>query len=119
MSRLLILPAAVLLALAAIALLAPVLGLPNPVAIDVAHRLTSPGVAHWLGQDEYGRDVLSRPVWGGRPSLGVSAASTCIALVMGTACGVLGGYLRGIVELLSVRTMDIVLCFPPLLLAML
>ena len=56
-------PAAVLAALAGLALLAPVLGLPNPVAIGVAHRLTSPGAAHWLGQDEYGRDVLSRLVW--------------------------------------------------------
>ena len=119
MPRRLILPAAVLAALAAIALLAPVLGLPNPVAIDVAHRLTGPGPAHWLGQDEYGRDVLSRLVWGARASLGVSVASTGIAMVFGTACGVLGGYLRGIAELLSVRAMDIVLCFPPLLLAML
>jgi peptide/nickel transport system permease protein len=72
-----------------------------------------------LGQDDYGRDVLSRIVWGARASLFVAGTSAVLALVVGTALGVLGGFLRGIVELISVRAMDIVLCFPPILLALL
>ena len=87
--------------------------------MDVAHRLAGTGPGHWLGQDEYGRDVLSRLLWGARVSLGVALSASLIAGVLGTVLGILGGYLRGIVELVTVRAMDVVLCFPPLLLALL
>jgi peptide/nickel transport system permease protein len=117
--RRLLLPGLAVGAIALAALLAPVLGLPNPVTMDVAHRLAPGSAAHWLGQDEYGRDVLSRLLWGARVSLSVALASSLIACVIGTALGVLGGFLRGVVELLTVRAMDVVLCFPPLLLALL
>jgi peptide/nickel transport system permease protein len=112
-------PLAALLALCLIALAAPVLPLPNPVTMDVAHRLTGSSAAHVLGQDEFGRDVLARLVWGARTSLAVALAATAIACVVGTALGLIGGFLRGIAELLAVRSMDVVLCFPPLLLAVL
>ena len=101
------------------ALLAPFAGLPDPVRMDVAHRLAGPGAGHVLGQDEYGRDVLSRLLWGARVSLTVALSASAIACVVGTVLGVLGGFLRGVVELLTVRAMDVVLCFPPLLLALL
>ena len=117
--RRLLLPATGVALLLAAALLAPVLSLPDPVRMDVAHRLATPSPAHWLGQDEYGRDVLSRLLWGARVSLTVALSAAAIACVLGTLLGVLGGYLRGIAELLTLRTMDVVLCFPPLLLALL
>ncbi|HWK45460.1 MAG TPA: ABC transporter permease subunit, partial [Stellaceae bacterium] len=101
------------------AVLAPLLGLPDPVRMDVAHRFAGASLAHALGQDGYGRDVLSRLLWGGRVSLFVAASSAAIAFGIGTTLGVLGGFLRGVTELLTVRAMDVVLCFPPLLLAML
>ena len=119
MTRRLWLPAGAVGLLAAVALLTPLLGLPDPVRMEVPSRLAGPGPGHLLGQDEYGRDVLSRLLWGGRVSLTVAAGSAVIALVVGTALGVLGGYLRGAVELVTVRLMDVVLCFPPLLLALL
>ena len=59
-------------AIVLLALAAPLLGLPNPVTMDVAHRLAGPSAAHWLGQDEYGRDVLTRLIWGARTSLTVA-----------------------------------------------
>ncbi len=119
MSRLPILPVAALALLALIALAAPLLPLPSPVTMDVAHRLAGPGAGHVLGQDEFGRDELARLIWGGRTSLAVALTTTLIACLVGTALGLVGGYLRGIAELLAVRSMDVVLCFPPLLLAVL
>ena len=106
-------------ALALLAVAAPVLRLPDPVHMDIAARMAAPSAAHLLGRDEYGRDVLSRLIWGGRTSLAVALASATLACVAGTLLGVVGGFMRGIAELLAVRSMDVVLCFPPLLLALL
>ncbi len=76
-------------------------------------------MGHLLGQDEYGRDVLSRLLWGARTSLVVAGSSTLLACIVGTVLGLVGGFFRGVAEFLAVRSMDIVLCFPPLLLALL
>ena len=101
--RRLVLPAALVSALVITALLAPVLPLTNPVQMEVAARLAPPSAAHILGQDEYGRDVLSRIVWGARVSLSVAFLSAVIAGVLGTVLGLLGGYFRGLVELVTLR----------------
>ncbi len=119
MTRAPILPVAWLLLLGLVALAAPLLPLPSPVTMDVAHRLAGPAAGHLLGQDEFGRDELARLVWGARTSLVVALTVTLIACVVGTALGLVGGFLRGVAELLAVRSMDVVLCFPPLLLAVL
>ncbi len=108
---------AALSALATLAVATPLLPLPDPARMDVAHRLAGVTLAHPLGQDEFGRDELTRLVWGTRTSLAVALASTSLAGVVGSALGLAGGYLRGVTELLAVRSMDVVLCFPPLLLA--
>ena len=105
--------------IALIALLVPFLPLPDPLAMDVGHRLSGPSSAHWLGQDQYGRDVLTRLLWGGRVSLLVALAASSAAAIVGTLLGLAGGFLGGVAELLTVRSMDVVLCFPPLLLALL
>ena len=102
-----------------LALLAPWLGLPDPVKQDIARRLSDPIPGSPLGRDEFGRDVLSRLIWGARTSLGVAFASALIAGVLGTFLGLVGGWFRGIGEVLAVRSMDIILCFPPVLLALL
>src|SRR5215469_11740718 len=106
-------------AIALMSVLVPLLPLPDPIRIDVAHHLSSPSFGHPLGQDEYGRDVLSRLLWGARTSLAVAAASASLACLFGTTLGLVGGFVRGMAELVAVRSMDIVLCFPPLLLALL
>ncbi len=117
--RPLLLPGALALGIIALAIAAPILPLADPVRQDVANRLSGPSALHWLGQDEYGRDVLSRIVWGARVSLSVAFAATAAAAIVGTLLGILGGYFRSVVELLTVRASEIVLCFPPLLLALL
>lgn len=117
--RRLALPGGLVAAILMLALITPLLPLQDPVRQDIAGRLAAPAAAHWLGQDEYGRDVLSRILWGARVSLSVAFAASLAAAVAGTLLGILGGYSRGLVELLTVRVAEVVLCFPPLLLALL
>jgi peptide/nickel transport system permease protein len=119
MRRRVAIPAIALGAIVLVALAAPLLPLPDPVKIDVAHRLAGPSPAHPLGQDEFGRDVLSRLIWGARVSLAVAFASSTLACVVGTALALVGGMFGWLAELCAVRSMDVVLCFPPLLLALL
>jgi peptide/nickel transport system permease protein len=102
-----------------LAICAPILGMPDPVRQDIANRLASATPGSLLGRDEFGRDVMSRLIWGARTSLGVAFASALIAGVIGTTFGLIGGWFRGLGELLTVRSMDIILCFPPVLLALL
>jgi peptide/nickel transport system permease protein len=119
MSRVAWIPAGSVAIIALLALAAPLLPLPDPVAIDVAHRLAGVSALHPLGQDEYGRDELSRLVWGTRLSLAVAVIATGIACALGVMLGLVGGFLGRVAELAAVRSMDVVLCFPPLLLALL
>ncbi len=91
----------------------------DPIVMDIAGRLQAPSASHWLGQDEYGRDILSRLLHGARVSLTVAIVSSIIAMVIGVSLGLIGGYFRGISELLTLRMVDIVLSFPPILLALL
>ena len=104
------LPGALVALVLLLALLAPWLGLADPVRQDIAHRLAGPGPGSPLGHDEFGRDVLSRLIWGARTSLGVAFASALIAGILGTTLGLIGGWFRGLGELLAVRSMDVILC---------
>ena len=112
-------PFLVLGAIVVLALAVPFISLPAPLAMDVAHRLSPPSAAHLLGRDEYGRDVLARLLWGARVSLWVAFVSTATACIVGTALGMAGGFFGAAAEFLAVRSMDVVQCFPPLLLALL
>jgi len=113
------LPGAIVGGIILVALAAPLWHLADPVKMEVPARLALPSLAHPLGQDEYGRDVLSRIIWGARASLAVSFLSALFAGVIGTVLGLTGGYFRGFVELLTVRSMEAIVCFPPILLALL
>ncbi len=113
------LPGAMVAVPVVLAVAAPWLDLPDPVHQDMAHRLAAPGVAGWLGCDEFGRDVLSRLIWGARTSLSVAFASALLACGLGTTLGLLGGWFRGVGAMLALGSADIILCFPPVLLALL
>jgi peptide/nickel transport system permease protein len=100
-----------------------ILGLPGPSAVNLNaldplfHQPTGPSSAHPFGVDELGRDILSRVIYGSQVSLEVAFISTGIAVLIGTTVGVIAGYFRGAVDSLLARTMDVVLAFPILLLA--
>ncbi len=100
------------------ALLAPILATHNPVAIDPQGTLAPPQPGHLLGTDEFGRDIFSRLLYGAQPSLIVAIGATALAAVIGISLGIVAGYSRGWVEQLVMRSVDTLLCFPPILLAM-
>lgn len=112
-------PLAGVAAILFVAVLAPAIAPHDPVRMDVAHRLAGPSATYPLGQDEYGRDVLSRLIWGARVSLRVAIVAALLAGAAGVALGLVGGYFGGISELFTVRLIDVVLSFPPILLALL
>jgi peptide/nickel transport system permease protein len=91
----------------------------DPLLMHPSVPFAMPGRAYRLGTDEFGRDLFARLVYGARPSLEVAAGSVALAGAAGTAIGVLGGYLAGAWEWLAMRSADVILCFPPILLAML
>ncbi len=109
--------AAIVLVAALAAVFAPFVAPYDPVALDPPARLLGPTREHLLGTDQYGRDTLSRIVYGGRSSLSVAAASTLFALLVGGALGVLAAYYRGWVDGLIMRVTDVLLSFPAILLA--
>jgi len=117
--RRLVWPGLVVAVIVLVAVLAPLLPLPDPVVQDVAHRLAPWLPGSFLGRDEFGRDVLSRLIWGARSSLAVAFAASFVAAVAGTALGLFGGWFRGVAEFLAIRGADVLLCFPPILLALL
>ncbi len=108
-----------LLVLAAVlsAVFAPLLAPYDPVALSALDRLQGPSAAHPLGTDQYGRDTLSRVLYGGRTSLFVAGASILFATLVGGTLGLLAGYLRGAFDVLTMRVTDILLSFPAILLA--
>lgn len=117
--RKLYLPGILVSLIVLLVVLAPVLPLSDVRAMDVANRFSGPSSAHWLGQDKFGRDVLARLIWGGRASLFIAVGSAIFSAIIGTVLGLLGGYFRGVTEFLTVRASEVILCLPPLLLALL
>lgn len=100
------------------AVLAPLMAPYDPYAIDLLSRLKGPSVAHLLGTDELGRDVLSRIIYGSRVSLFVGLVPTLLSMVIGAVLGLISGYFGGKVDFVIMRLADVVLAFPSLLLAM-
>jgi ABC-type dipeptide/oligopeptide/nickel transport system permease subunit len=109
--------AGVLAVCLACALFAPFLAPYDPIVQDTANRLKGPTAAHWLGTDDFGRDILSRIIYGSRTSMLVGVAATSIGLSLGTLLGVLGGFAGGRTDQGIMRGMDILLSFPYILLA--
>ncbi len=98
-------------------ILAPLVSPYDPLAQDVVARLRGPGAGHWLGTDQFGRDVLSRVLHGGRASLLVSFAAVGAALLAGGTLGLLAAFYRRWFERVVMRLMDVLFAFPVMLLA--
>ncbi|NMJ43696.1 ABC transporter permease [Roseomonas sp. JC162] len=101
-----------------VAIFAPWIAPFPPDAQDIANRLAAPSAAHWLGTDILGRDVLSRLIYGSRVSLLAGFSVVILGAAFGTAVGILAAWLRGWGEEALMRFTDLVLCFPPIILAL-
>jgi peptide/nickel transport system permease protein len=88
----------------------------DPDHLDLYHVLMPPSPAHWFGTDELGRDVFTRVVYGARISLKVGFVSMGIAICVGTVAGLVAGYYGGIIDSLLMRLVDVLLCFPTIML---
>jgi len=106
-----------IVALALVALAAPVIAPYDPLAQDILQRLKGPSAAHWLGTDQLGRDVLSRIIYGLRSSLSISASAVFLAFLGGSVLGLIAAYYRGWPERIIMRLMDVLFAFPVMLLA--
>jgi peptide/nickel transport system permease protein len=110
--------AVVLLIMVLAAIFAPYLALYNPTTGDPAALYKPPSAMYWLGTDAFGRDILSRLIYGARISLIVGFGASLLGVVAGTAIGVTSGYFGGWYDSVAQRVMDAVLAFPMLLLAL-
>lgn len=111
-----LLGAVIILLLILVALAAPLLAPYDPVA-QITERHMSPGVPYYLGSDDFGRDILSRIIYGSRISLYVGVVSVGIALAVGGTLGLLAGYFGGLPDMLLMRLVDILFSIPSLVLA--
>jgi peptide/nickel transport system permease protein len=107
----------ILVALSAI--FAPWLSPHDPYAQDVLLRLAAPSADFPLGNDDFGRDILSRILWGGRVSLVVGTSAVLLAIVIGGVLGMLAGYIGGTFDRVVMAGMDVLLSFPALVMGLL
>ena len=107
---------AILIAMVAIAILAPWLGTVDPLAVFPSQRLHPPSAESWLGTDMLGRDVYSRVVYGARVSLIVGLAVAALSTLLGLAIGLVTGYVRRL-DAVVMRVMDGLMSIPSVLLA--
>lgn len=111
--------AILLLLICLIAILAPYLPLKDPYQTNLEKLLLPPSNEHPFGTDELGRDVLSRVVWGARYSLMLSITTIVVALIVGVPLGIVAAYYGGILDTVIMRIIDMILCIPTFLIAVL
>ncbi|CAH1667358.1 ABC transporter permease [Chelatococcus asaccharovorans] len=101
-----------------LAVFAPLVAPYDPLKQNILHRLSPPSAQYWLGTDSYGRDVLSRLLYGARISLSIGFLSVLIAMLVGSALGILAGYIGGVFDQIVMGIVDVMLSFPTLLLGL-
>ncbi len=109
---------AIVLAIVLFALLGPTLSGYEVEQMDMRNRFDGPTPEHWLGTDNFGRDLWTRMAVGARVSLTIALASIAIAVVVGSVVGLVSGYFGGWVDLAVMRVVDVFLGFPPIVLAL-
>jgi peptide/nickel transport system permease protein len=107
-----------LAALVLVAIFAPLIAPHDPLEQNIIARLKPPSVEFWFGTDPYGRDVLSRLIYGARVSLVVGFVAVLIAMTVGATLGILAGYVGGLFDHLVMGLLDVMLSFPTLLLGL-
>jgi peptide/nickel transport system permease protein len=109
---------AIVLALVAVAVLAPVLAPGSPIVQDLGSRLRPPGAQHWFGTDELGRDIYTRVLHGSRITLLIVGLVVILVAPVGLLVGTLAGYRGGWLDTALMRVTDVFLAFPRLILAL-
>ena len=102
----------------ALAIAAPVLAPYDPNDQNILEKLRSPTAEHWFGTDSFGRDTLSRILYGARISLVIGVASTLLAMLIGSAIGMFAGWHGGRADTVTMQAMDVLLAFPSLILGL-
>ena len=108
----------IIVVMCAVALFAPWLAPFDPLATDYGAMLAGPSGAHWLGTDAFGRDVMSRVVYGSRTALIVGVGASFMGATFGALIGVASAYFGGRVDMIVQRLMDVVISFPIIILAL-
>lgn len=100
-----------------VTLAAPLLAPQDPQQMDMAIRLQGPSAAHWLGTDNFGRDLWARIAYGARVSLSTALMVVVLSVCIGVTLGLAAGYYGGLADSVIMRIVDIFLAFPVILLA--
>ncbi len=90
----------------------------DPIALDFTQRIAPPSLSHWMGTDQFGRDMLSRVVAGGQGSLVIAFSTVILTILIGLPFGALVAYVGGWFERTSMTVLDALLAFPSLLIAL-
>jgi peptide/nickel transport system permease protein len=117
-NRLGVVGASIVLLMTLAAIFAPFIAPADPIAMNIPGRSQPPSREHLLGTDDFGRDVLSRVIYGGRVSIRVGVLAVTISLVAGSLIGLFAGYAGGWFDHVSQRFIDVMLAFPELILAL-
>jgi len=118
-NKLAIVGAAIVLFFAFLAIFAPWLAPMDPLDQTLEDKRQPPNLKHLLGTDQFGRDILSRIIFGARFALLVSSLSISVSLTLGTLIGMIAGYIGKVLDELTMRIMDMFMAFPYMLLAIL
>jgi peptide/nickel transport system permease protein len=114
--KLVLFGAVILLVIVIAAIAAPLIAPYSPTSMRVTQRLRPPSLTNWFGTDEFGRDILSRIIYGGRASLGIGMAVVFASMLAGTTLGLLAGYFRAL-DTIIMRIVDAMMSLPDILLA--
>lgn len=116
-NKLAVFGAIVLIVLIVLSIIAPIISPYGRDTVDLVNIESAPAAKHILGTDELGRDIFTRLIYGGQVSLSVGIFATLIQLVIGITLGAIAGYFGGIADKIIMRFVDIVMCFPFLVIA--
>ena len=117
-NRMALLGLAIVIGLIVVALFAPFIAPYDPVHVSLREQFSPPSLKHPFGTDVYGRDLLSRVIYGARISLVIGFVPAVIAMLIGSTLGVVAGYYRGFTDTFIMRLADVVFAFPSIILAM-
>ncbi|MEM0906561.1 MAG: ABC transporter permease [Pseudomonadota bacterium] len=109
---------AIFLFVCALAIFAPWIAPYDPIDQSILDRLKPPSAEHWFGTDFYGRDTLSRILYGARISLVIGLLAIGLAMVVGSLIGMIAGYFGGALDIILMQIMDVLLAFPSLILGL-